>query len=174
MANRAYLFNSDRDDPDVWRHRDEIYFDSRWTVPLSWWFLFEVPDIRLVDVHYDGSTWQEVKFVTDKGGALLAFNSRRSRLMRILGMSSHQDLLLHFLNTLRTWPGKYLFMDPEEVFGGAGVDDGHYRHCRRILEIIGSESSDVKDVIDAVSSYSSVEFDNRDEFIGQVIGYTYQ
>lgn len=125
MANRAYLFSSDRDGTDAWAKRGDVYYDSRWTVPLSWWFLFNVPDIRLVDVHYGGSSWQEVKLVADKSAALITFAGRRELLLRVLGRPA-EDAVTDFYSTVRAWPGKYLLMDPEEVFGGGSEPvEGH-------------------------------------------------
>jgi hypothetical protein len=174
MANRAYLFSSDRDDPEVWSERGDIYYDSRWTIPLAWWFFFRVPDIRLVDMHYDGSTWQEVKFVADKKDALAAFVDRREALMRILGLPDGDEVVSHFFDTVREWPGRYLLMDPEEVFGGGGEpDEGHHKGCARILDAIDARSSAPSEVAEMFSPYSSVEFDNREDFIAQVVGYTY-
>ena len=175
MANRAYLFSGDRDDPDAWRHRGEIYYDSRWTIPLSWWFFFRAPDIRWVDVNYDGSSWQEVKFVADKDEAMAAFVERRELLLTVLSAPASDEVISHFFNTLLTWPGKYLLMDPEEVFGEGGEDEEvHYRRCLRILDTIDAKGSVAKDVAEAVSVYSSVEFESQDKFIRQVVGYTYR
>lgn len=175
MANRAYLFSSDRDDPNVWRHQGDFYYDSRWTIPLSWWFLFRATNIRLVDVRYGSSAWQEVKFVADKDNALAAFISRRGLLLRVLGLTEDDDVISNFFDTVYAWPGKYLLMDPEEVFGGGDEpDEGHHHRCLRILGTIDTNDSVVKGVAEAVSPYSSVEFDSRDEFIGQVVGSTYR
>ena len=64
-------------------------------------------------------------------------------------------------------------MNPEEVFGGGGEPDvGHYRRRVLILEAIDARGSVAKDVAEAVNPYSSVKVDSRDEFIGQVVGYT--
>ena len=79
MANRAYLYTSDR--PDNWERPQEDYYDSRWTIPLAWFFFYKPSDIRMVDVHSGGSHWQEVKFSAEKQTALARFAAREPLLM---------------------------------------------------------------------------------------------
>jgi hypothetical protein len=150
MANRAYLFSGDRDDPEVWHRHNDIYYDSRWTVPLSWWFFFRVPDIRLVNIQYGESSWHEVKFVADKAKALAAFAERRELLSSLTKTPDGEEVITHFLDTVRAWPGTYLLMDPEEAFTGGGEpEEGHQLRCVRILAAL-------EDVAEALSPYSCV------------------
>lgn len=174
MANRAYLFSSDRDDPEVWHRHTDIYYDSRWTVPLSWWFFFRVPDLRLVNIQYGEASWDEVKFVADKAQALAAFAERRELLSSLTKTPDGEEIITHFLDAVRAWSGTYLLMDPEEPFTGGGEpEEGHQLRCLRILAGIDAQGAAVEDVAAALSPYSCVEFDTRDDFVEQVVGYTY-
>ena len=177
MANRAYLFSSDRDGPGAWLQRHDIYYDSRWIIPVSWWFLFRAQNIRLVEVRYRESSWHVVKFVAGRDEALAAFAGRREVLSRLLGPADDGEMISRFLGDVRRWPGKYLFMDPEDVFVARDEPgEGHHLRCAHILEVIDAVGATAADVAGAMKPYSSVEFEGRDEeeFIGQVVGYTYR
>lgn len=116
MANRAYLYSSDQ--PDAWERLDEDYYDSRWTIPLAWFFFYRPENIRMVEAHYGNSHWQEVKFSADKRDALVLFATREPLLMSLTEGKLSRDMVAEFAETVKKWSGCFLLMDPREVLGG--------------------------------------------------------
>jgi hypothetical protein len=176
MANRAYLFSSDRDDDGVWERHGDIYYDSRWTVPLAWWFFFRTDDIRLVEINSRGASWHEVKFAADKARALSAFAERRGLLARVAGRPGGERVISRLFDAVGAWPGRYLLLEPEEVFSfGGEPEEGHRLRCARILSALDAEGAAAEDVVEAIRPYSCTEFDglDDDDFVEQVVGYTY-
>ena len=113
-GGQAYLNSDDR--PDAWDPPEEGYYDSRWTIPLA--SFFEPRDVRLIDVDYGGSRWQEVRLSAEKDSALKLFERHRPLLMSIIGRRLSDDAVVRFISTLRGRPGRYLLMNPDEVLGG--------------------------------------------------------
>jgi len=113
MANRAYLYAAD-EPPDIWRHPDEPYCGSPWVIPLAWFFFYEAADIRMVPVHYKGSSWREVKLVVEKQRAVRTFSARQRLLPSTTNQRVDMDAVLTFLTAVKNWPGLHLLLDPGE------------------------------------------------------------
>ncbi|HWS88077.1 MAG TPA: hypothetical protein VN282_13995 [Pyrinomonadaceae bacterium] len=175
MANRGYLFSSDRGDAGAWERRGDFYYDSRWAVPLAWWFFFRTHDIRLVEESYDGgASWHEVKFAADKARALSAFDERRGLLARVARGPDGERLVARLFDDVGAWPGRYLLMDPQEVFSaGDEPEEGHHPRCLRILSALDAEGATAEDVVEAVLPYWHAEFESPEDFVELVVGYTY-
>lgn len=84
MANRAYLYASDSSDVVANSPIREDYFDSRWTIPIAWWFFFDRSNLQLMDVTYGGDRWQELKLISPKATTLSRFARRRSILDNVV------------------------------------------------------------------------------------------
>ena len=172
MANRAYLHSSHR--PDAWKRPDEEYYDSRWTIPLAWFFFYGPEDIRLVDVHYNDSHWQEVKLSTAKRAALTRFAAREPLLMSLV-----QDRISHaavdeFLAKVEKRPGRFLLLDPDEVLTGMPEEDPvHAERLTRLLTLLQSGEPTPEAVREAARPYLDNFDPDPERCLGQVIGYTY-
>jgi hypothetical protein len=143
MVDRAYLDSDDR--PDAWDAPDGGYYDSRWTLPLAWLFFFRPEDVRLIDVHYGGSRWQEVRMSAEKSSALERFERRKPLLMSIVGHRIGDDAVARFDSTNGGRRGRYLLIDPSsEVLGGIDCDfeddRGHAGRIACILAVLGDDS----------------------------------
>ena len=70
--------------------------------------------------------------------------------------------------------GNYLFLGPPSVFGGfSESDEDNFDHCRRILEQIEARVARPSDIVEAVGSYSSFCYADRESFQMNTIGATY-
>src|SRR5206468_2063391 len=98
MADRAYLYSDDR--PDAWDVPEEGYYDSRWTLPLAWFFFFRPEDVRLIDAGYGGSRWREVRLSAEKAPARERFERRRPLLMSVIGHRLGEDAVARFAATV--------------------------------------------------------------------------
>ncbi|MBI3409142.1 MAG: hypothetical protein HY040_12415 [Planctomycetes bacterium] len=173
MANRAYLYSSDR--PDAWGFPDEDYYDSRHTIPLAWFFFYQPGDIRIVNVHYNGSHWQEVKFSTEKESALVLFAARQPLVMSLVEGRISAETVTTFVTTVAKRRGRFLQMNPGSVLSAMPDDDPiHAERFARILELLGRcEGSGEEAVREAIRPYVGSLDADRDRSLRQVIGYTY-
>ena len=172
MANRAYLYSSDRS--DAWERPYEDYYDSRWTIPLAWFFFYQPENIRLVDVDSGGSHWKEVKFSAGKHDAVALFAIRERLLMSLVEGTISRDIIARFVATVEKRSGYFLLMDPEEVLGGmAGDDLGHAERFAQILTCLGSGEGSSEAIREAARPYVGAFDPNLDRCLYQVIGYTY-
>jgi hypothetical protein len=170
MANRAYLYSSDR--PDDWKCPDEGYYDSRWTVPLAWWLLFGPGDAVWFEVECNGSRWREVKLSAPKGRALAAFAARRPLLLSLLGGGLDEADTDRFAATVAGRTGGYLIVDPEEVLGGYGLsDEAHMEAFRLALDAVAG--GEPVEMLRATRRYVGELGAGSGGWERQVFGYTY-
>ena len=170
MANRAYLYDSDFDDDyDRQLPDDSEYYDSRWTIPIAWWFLYDADDIKFADVHSEGSTWQSLRFVTARLTALDRLHQRRDVLDLLA--RDHLDLrhIDFFTAVLAAWPGRYLLMDPDEIFEDDADTDA--ARISPVLSDLHSGTIGPHDVLERLSRYSAIEPNDRADVL--VVGCTY-
>jgi len=173
MANRAYLYSDDR--PDAWERPEEGYYDSRWTLPLAWFYFFRPEDVRLIDVQHGGSQWQEVRLSAEKGPALDLFERRKSLLMSVIGHRIGGDAIAKFLSTVGSRPGRFLLMNPDSVLGGMGFEEdrGHAERIARILTDLGEGTVPPDAARDATRPYVGDLAPDPDRCECQILGYTY-
>jgi len=175
MADRAYLYSEDR--PDAWNAPEEGYYDSRWTLPLAWFFFFKPGDIRLIDVVHGDSQWQEVRLSAEKDSALALFQLRKPLLMSIIGHRVSGDAVATFIATVNGRPGRYLLLDPDEVLGGIGCgfddDRGHAERIAQILTILGDGSCTAEVAREITGPYVKELSPDPDRCECQILGYTY-
>ncbi len=170
MANRAYLYSSDR--PDNWERPKKDYYDSRWTIPLAWFFFYGPDDVRMVDVHFQGSHWQEVKFSAEKQTALALFAARLRLLMALVEGKISSATVREFVAILENRAGRYLLMDPGPVPGGMFGDDPlHAEQFARLVELLSSEDVPLELVREAFLPYVGDLSSDQDQC--QVIGSAY-
>jgi hypothetical protein len=176
MADSAYLYSDDR--PDAWDPPEEEYYDSRWTFPLAWFFFFRPEDVHLIEVHSDGSQWQEVRLSAEKGPALDLFERRKPLLMSMIGHRMDDDAVARFVSTVGERRGRYLLVNPDEVLGGinCGFDDdrGHAQRIAHILAVLGDGSCPAEVAREITGPYVKDLPPDPDKFECQVLGYTYQ
>jgi len=181
MANRAYLFCSDSspDDPLTWADLDmneQIYFDSRHNIPLSWFFFFQPVDVKLVDrfsaqgylkdVHY----WQQPKFMADKALAFDTFRSREALLAQIVGPGLYTAAYENFLPRVHSLPGSCLCMDPREI---AQDDEDDFLPLKHIVELIADAATSLDTLKEALRRFSRGDYKDCDNLEVNVFGYTY-
>lgn len=175
MADRAYLYSDDR--PDAWSRPQDGYFDSRWTIPLAWFFFFEPGDVRLIDVDHGGAGWQEVRLSAVKDSALEVFERRKHLLISIIDRRLSDDAVEKFLMTVGGRPGRYLLMDPDEVLGGINCgfadDREHAERLSHILALIGDRSCSAEAAREATGPYVKDLSPDPDQCEVQILGYTY-
>ena len=168
MANRAYLYSSDC--PDAWKQPEEGYYDSRWTIPLAWFFLFRPGDVRLIDV----ASWKEVRLSAEKISALDVFRIRRPLLMSLIGHRISGEEVEQFIATIRERPGRHLLMNPDEVLCGFGDDDEvDADRFTRICEVLGDGDGSAEAAREATLRYVGDLDPDPLRCECQVLGYTY-
>lgn len=172
MANRAYLFSSDR--PDGWKRPDEDYYDSRWTIPLAWFFFFRPHNIQMVDVHCGGSDWEECKLSGEKQICLDLFALRQPLLLSLIGDYPTREMISRFLAKVETQPGRFLMMDPGEVLGDIGQhDESDATMFASILSLLDSGEGRSETIREATSPFVGELSQDPDRRECRVIGYTY-
>ena len=175
MADRAYLYADDR--PDMWDAPEKGYYDSRWTVPLAWFFFFKPGDVRLIDIDYGGSQWQEVRLSAEKNTALDLFERRKPLLLSIIGRRISDDAVSRFILTIAGRPGRYLLMDPHEVLGGINGsfadDTEHAERIAKILAFLGDGSCPADAAREITGPYVKEISTDPDHCECQILGYTY-
>ena len=172
MANRAYLYASDRSDD--WDHGEKEYYDSRWAIPLAWFFLYEPADVRLIDVYRQGSHWQEAKLWAEKATAVARFVRRGRMLLSLIGGRLPKEAVGEFVAKVEERPGRNLLMDPAEVLGGGGGTEAeHAANFVRILSAIGDGDAH-GETVRALAQFYVGEFDaDPARFECQILGVTY-
>ena len=172
MANRAYLYSSNR--RDDWECPERDYYDSRHTIPLAWFFFFRPDDIRIVDVRDGGSQWQEVKLSAEKQNSLDLFAARQPLLRLLVEDGVTREKTAHFLATIERRPGRFLLMEPREVLDGIGYDDEvDAQIFMRILQLLDSDEASPDAVRQTMQPFVGTLSSDLDRRECQVIGYTY-
>jgi hypothetical protein len=176
MANRAYLFSFDEIDeiPD-WRLSARAkYYDSRWSIPLAWFFFFQPGDVKMLQVKRRSESWEEPKLVTVRESALKTFASRQGALLAVADGRVTSGLLDRLANDVATWPGKLLVLDPCEILMGVGEsDDWHYAKIESILQLLSTEGVTPDEIRSETALYwhPETKYDGQDA--GNFIGFTY-
>ena len=170
MANRAYLYPCDNSAGrfhDAW---PEDYYDSRWNLPLAWFFFYRPADVHLIE-HEDGGG-REVLFSAEKDAALRLFAARRALLDAVLGGRLGGGALDALAAKQVARPGRYLVLDPSEVAQNAENDAPRYRD---ILELLGGDGVGVPaaPARAALLRESGEFFDSSEGLECQVAGWTY-
>ncbi|HEV2950005.1 MAG TPA: hypothetical protein VGX70_21690 [Gemmataceae bacterium] len=172
MANRAYLFPANL--ADVWDRPEGNYYDSRWVIPLAWFFFYRPGDIQMVDVQFRESKWQEIKFAADMVAAADLFSRRRPLLSSIIENQVDENEVTQLLARLAAWPGQFLLLDPGEVLAGMKQSEAwHTERCARILSMLDSDRPEPRAVMEAIYPYVGNFHPDADRRLGQVVGYTY-
>ena len=162
MANRAYLYSSEDSEHWDFNSLEECpYYDSRHTFPLLWWFFFEEGDVFFKDISYHNSTWKEARLRADKLTGIARFKKFTKKWNdRFSGLISKDDIRL-FLKTIKNWEGKYLFVDPAEIFEGNGKQD-----LNKVVQFL-------RDLTDLEKApYSNIDTLEENPEVA-LIGYTY-
>jgi hypothetical protein len=173
MANRAYLFVSNREEGDP-RTRGEYpedwYYNSRWCIPLAWFFFFDPRDVRLAPV----KDWHEVLFVASKPQALLRFDRRLSLLRSLVDASVDWDRVVFFRDDLEAIIGLNLILDPSEILMGfEGEDAWHVERFQNILDSLDKPLPLDPTTLDLLDAYVGPRDQDADRTLGQMVGYTY-
>jgi hypothetical protein len=172
MANRAYLYSLDQ--LDHWKRPDRDYYDSRWSIPLAWFFFYRPSAIYMADIRFQGSTWQDVKLVADKDAAVELFKRRQPLLRSVIGGRLDAELVAAFAVTVGSRAGHCLVLDPAEVLGGRSEDDRwHAEQFSCLLDVLQEERVRPEAVLQAASTYVGALEADPDLLVGQVLGYTY-
>jgi hypothetical protein len=173
MANRAYLYAADILNP--WPRHREPYYDSRWEIPFAWFFFYRPTDVYRAEISFEGTSWQETKLVANKDAAIALFRSHQPLLLDAVGPQLSTDAVEGFTEALARRPGRFLLLDPEEVFSGRHEDDTwHAAQITRILSILDSKGVEPRNVLAAAKTYVSYGFDAQPEEVSNaVLGYTY-
>ena len=171
MANRAYLYSRER--PDAWECPDRDYRDSRWGIPLAWFFCYRPQDIRMVEIHFQSSHWQEVKLAAERVPALELFQRRQALLLSLVNRRVPQSVIAEFQAWVGGRAGSFLLLDPAEVLGGMSQEETW--HAERFAEIFSllDANCDLEAVLEAVCPYVGSFDPDADKRLGQVVGYTY-
>lgn len=167
MANRAYLYSSDR--PDDWGRPEIDYYDSRWTIPLAWWLFFEPGNAVWQDVEFNGDHWHEIKLSAPKGRALELFAARRLLLLQLLGGGLGEVDVDLFVATVAARPGCHLIVNPEQVLGGYSLsDEAHMKAFESALAAVAA--GEPAEVVRATREYVGELGESARAW---VFGYTY-
>ena len=172
MANRAYLYSADRLDP--WEQPDDDYYDSRWIIPIAWFFFYRPADVCMADIRSERSTWQEVKLAADKDSAVELFMARQPLLLSLVAGRLGAGTVAAFADTVRGRPGRFLLLDPAEVLGGRSEEERwHAEQFSRILSVLQGEGIRPEAVLQAVGIYVGAFDPDPERFERQLLGYTY-
>jgi hypothetical protein len=173
MANRAYLFSKDSLDGDAWNRPQSPYYDSRWTIPIGWFFLFLPDNMLYHEVKYMNSSWTELKLATSKERAMQNFKNR-IHLMQALVNNRLTPLWFEiFINKVADWQGEFILLDPAEIFAGGEVKGGHEAAFKHILHTIANVRASVTSMRLAVEVYVDLANTPDSRLEGDILGYTY-
>ena len=172
MANRAYLYSANV--PDCWDLPDDTpYYDSRWSIPICWWFLFSSTNLRLIEVSWGNDQWQEVRVVAERAPAIESFMRFRTTIDRIVEWRIKPELIDFFLAYLSKWDDEFLLMDPNEVLGGMSLTDAeHFARFREILDCLSVGPPDIAHFRAITEFYSPID-DSTELAEARIVGYTY-
>ena len=176
MADRAYLYSDDR--PDAWDAPESGCYDPRWTLPIAWLFFFRPEDVRLIDVQYGGSQWQEVRMSSETSTALELIERRKPLPMSIVGHRIVDDVVARCVSKVGGGRGQYLMVDPSGVLGGINRDfeddRGHAGRIARILAVLGDGSCPAEVARETTWPYVTDYSPDPAKFECQALGYTYR
>jgi hypothetical protein len=173
MANRAYLFSNNSFGEDAWNRPQSHYYDSRWTIPIGWFFLFLPDDMLYHRVKYMDSSWNELKLATSKECAIQNFKNRIHLLQTLVDNRLRSDQFETFINTIAGWQGEFILLDPEQVFGGYEPKGGNEVAVKHILHIIANVRASVIAMRLTAQVYVNLADTDDTRLEGDVLGYTY-
>lgn len=169
MANRAYLWTSDAHTPENW-DREGPYYDSRWTIPVAWFFLFRPQDVLMTTVTFGGSSWLEPFLMGPKDEAVRRFQRRRPLLARLVGEERFGPKIVDgFVRTVAARPGRHVLLDPHEI----AEDDTDFERFRSVAALLDHDGTTADDLAGPLRGYSRLRYNDRAEFRLHVIGATY-
>jgi hypothetical protein len=173
MANRAYLFVSDREDTDPrlsQQYPEDWYYDSRWCIPLTWFFFFEPGDVRLIPVQ----GWHEVCFLSEKRLAIERFDRRLALLRTLVDASVEWSRVIAFRDDLNGIEGRNLILNPNEILVGlSGDDEWHAERFRTILRSLDNPPPLDPIARNLLDDYVGERFLDAEGTLGQMVGFTY-
>lgn len=162
MANRAYLFtHTSLDFPGK---LPEDYYDSRHSIPIAWFFFFDLTHVRLDRV----GSWFELRCAARKSDAVRLYRSRRKLLEQFLIDDSLRESSERIVSDISGRAGNYLLMESSEVTQNDELD---YDQFRAIIRVLQGDSSD--DLRSKLLPYNSQLSQDPDRRLGEVFGYTY-
>jgi hypothetical protein len=172
MANRAYLYAMSGANGWWDRMEERDYFDSRWTIPICWWLLFDAASIRVVDCH--GGDWQEIRLARNRSESITSLESRAELVRDIIKDRVPESRFRFFVDVLQHWPDPILAMDPEEVLGGSisCSDEENLANFRSILDALDDPALSSHELEELTRPYSP-NVDDPEEAEARVFGYTY-
>lgn len=174
MANRDYLYSTNHNSPDVLNPNDDpYYFDSRGDIPVVWFFLFDVGDIKTFQVVYDLSSWYEVYLVSEKAIALHRLDTRTEAIIRLTNGAVHQELLEELKSVLVRYPGKNLLMYPHADHQSEDHNEliGQFRE---LIETIDTPKIPRDELISRLKPFNSLQWEGNDRARLHGIGYHYR
>ena len=140
-------------------------------MPLSWFFFFQPDDVKMLPVISRYGIWKEVKFMANKSVAIQHFREREPLLAKVVGPLLYNEAFSRFLPALRDLPGTCLCLDPVEVM--QEEDEVEAQRSRHILQLIGAASPNLAELEKALSFYSYTKYQDVDNAILKVLGWTY-
>jgi hypothetical protein len=174
LANRAYLYSSNSFDSSAWSRPTKPYFDSRWNIPLAWFFFFSEPSIHQIDVIFDGSTWKELKLLSQKDQAIQNFTERMPLLKAVLQDRFDKNIVEILFAAVTGWSGNYLLVDPEEIFAGMESDlKWHIEKFTNIFRLLDANDFNEDSSFDDLFYYSGNFFENERDRQMTIAGVTY-
>lgn len=154
MANRAFLFFSDSEEPRRFISDDETrYCDSRWNIPIAWWFLFSPESLVRMRREFKGAEWEEPYLVETWDNAKSNFRSRMPLLKKIIGGKLPEDKLSEFIGTLDSHSKSYLMMDPNEVMEEEETD---FERSASILKALDEDTVTYEEKFSIIDSYTGL------------------
>jgi hypothetical protein len=174
MANRAYLYSKNREEIEGWEIPEENYYDSRWDIPMTWFFFFCERDLWLIENQYSGEGFESLKLVAEKKSAISLLQSRRVILDKIVKNYLPISPIDDFLEIVSKWPGNYLILDADEIFPELGITDQEHKiKLAEIFTYLDSPCVVLSNVIEFLQFYSYISSENKDGYLANIIGVTY-
>jgi hypothetical protein len=162
MANRAYLFtHSSLDFP---RRHPEDYYDSRHSIPIAWFFFFDLTHIRLDRVE----GWFELRCAAAKTDAISLYRSRRQLLQPFLVDDLLREWSERIVSDIARRAGSYLLLESSEV---TQDDERDYEQFLAITRAL--EDGNTAELQSRLKPYNSQLSQDPEQRLGEVFGYTY-
>jgi hypothetical protein len=179
MANRAYLFATDQ--PECWEHNTQVYYDSRHTIPVAWWLLFEPADVRLIERVRTGPMHPQMKsrkyhclrLRTERLLAVERFARKRTLLDVLVKGRIDPRRVAYFQANLSNWSGKHLVMEADEILERPPEEE--FALSLKGLQLLSAPSPDTDQFLGLWRSFSIIptESDELDDQEVKVLGWTY-
>ncbi len=158
--------------------QERVYYDSRHTIPVAWWFLFEPPDVLRIERELPDQCGrlqrvQYVRFRVERERAIDRFVSRRQYLTSLVRGRVEPRHVDFFVAILQAWSGRYLVMNPNEILQRSVEED--LAVVAKIVEIASTPKPDMEAFVTSFSYVCAVpaESDDADARQVKVLGFTY-